>query len=258
MKTAIDKLQQQLAKRQQAKTKLELRARISEQQYKVDVAKYELEKTQADLLNAKIALYEVPETNKIERLRAKAKIKAVESRLFENRAELYTEQDELKALKTKPVKTAPIANIDETRDAIKQSESPIIEVAPVNIELTATSLEQLEEKIVDSRNIPEDLTESEIDMVDNDLTNAILGHFFQIKWPDEHQIAFEESLNIDVSFKNEAYSIIVTTDWENQFYLHAAYFSVNGGQITDTIYFREIYQTEKSRDKKSDIWLNQT
>jgi len=63
---------------------------------------------------------------------------------------------------------------------------------------------------------------------------------------------------MDVLFKDESYAITITTNLENHFYLHAAYFEVNGAQITKAKYLRKIYKTAAGRDKKSDKWLNQT
>ncbi|OAD22866.1 hypothetical protein THIOM_001312, partial [Candidatus Thiomargarita nelsonii] len=112
-------LQQQLAKRQQALAKIEQRARLANKKTQIEVAKGELEKARIDLLNAKIHLNEVPSEDKVGQLYARAKVKEAEAKVLSFRAQLYSQQDELKALKASFIEAdnAPVSS-DEPDDNI--------------------------------------------------------------------------------------------------------------------------------------------
>ena len=150
MKIATDKLQQQLAKRQQAKAKIKAKKRISKQIHRIDAAKYEVEKAQIDLLNAKIALNGIPDIDKIAKLRAQAKIKAIESKLFDSRADLYTQQDKLKALKVKA--NTQLETVAQPDAVVEQPETVVAQPKTI-VEQPETVVEQPETVVAQPKSL---------------------------------------------------------------------------------------------------------
>ncbi|TGO02612.1 hypothetical protein PN36_21910, partial [Candidatus Thiomargarita nelsonii] len=51
------------------------------------------------------------------------------------------------------------------------------------------------------------------------------------------------------------YCFVITTEFENLFYLHVAFFSVKSYGISDSEYFREVYKTKDARERDADKWL---
>jgi len=264
-------LQQQLAKRQQALAKIEERVSLSNKKTQVEVAKGELEKARIDLLNAKIHLNEVPSEDKVGQLYAQAKVKEAEANVLKGRAQLYSQQDELKALKASFIEVdnaqvlsdedepddniAPAFDIAFQKIADADDLSSDNDVASVLVE---TSVSQLEDSIMDYLTTPPEPPESEmpdfeIESAETILNNRILGHFFKSKWPNDYEMSHYAT--VDMVLEKETYAIVTMAPFENRFYLHAARFSVSTGQIIDSEYFRKPYKTEGALYQGANVWL---
>jgi len=237
-------LQQQLAKRQQALAKIERSASLSNKKAQIDVAFASLEKARIDLLNAKIQLNEVPSEDKVRQLYARAKVKEAEANVLKCRAQLYSQQDELKALKASFIEAdkalahrsedEPDDNIDPAFDIAFQKMADILnEQAILNDEpddntessedndiastLTETSVSQLEDSIMDYLTTPPEPPESErlefeIESAETILNNCILGHFFKTQWPNDYEMSNYATINMTLD--KEAYCFVITTEFE--------------------------------------------
>jgi hypothetical protein len=100
--TTAERLQQRLAKRQQATVKTKQRALQNAKKTEIEYARLDIQTAQSDILELKIKLDDIPKANKIERLTCQAEIKEFELRLLRAKIQFYTLQDELKAIKTPP------------------------------------------------------------------------------------------------------------------------------------------------------------
>jgi len=276
-------LQQQLAKRQQALAKIERDASLSNKKAQIDVAKAELEKARIDLLNAKIQLNEVPSEDKVGQLYARAEVKEAEAKVLKGRAQLYSQQDELKALKASFIEAADEDELDDNIDpafdiAFQKMADILNEQAILNDEpddntepsediastLTETSVSQLEDSIMDYLTMRPEPPESEmldfeidemleIESADTILDKRILGHVFKTQWPNDYEMS--NYATIDMTLDKAVYCFVITTEFENRFYLHVACFSVKSYSISDSEYFREVYKTKDARDRDADNWL---
>jgi len=213
----------------------------------------------------------VPSEDKVGQLYARAKVKKAEAKVLSFRAQLYSQQDELKALKASFIETdnaqapsdydSPDDNIDPAFDIAFQKIADADElssdndIAPVLVE---TSVSQLEDSIMDYLTTPPEPPESEmpdfeIESAETILNNRILGHFFKSKWPNDYEMSHYAT--IDMVLDKETYAIVTMTPFENRFYLHAARFSVSTGQIIDSEYFRKPYKTEGALYQGANVWL---
>jgi len=214
-------LQQQLAKRQQALAKIERSASLSNK------------KARIDLLNAKIQINEVPSEDKVRQLYARAKVKEAEANVLKCRAQLYSQQDELKALKASFIEAAhrsedePDDNIDpafdiafqKMADAVSDELSSDNDIAST---LTETSVSQLEDSIMDyltmrpeppESEMPEfEMPEFEIESAETILNNRILGHFFKTQWPNDYEMS--NYATVDMTLDKEVDCFVITTEFE--------------------------------------------